>query len=77
MPATDLSAHNKSTKHAASVAKTDTENRKPERKIKPERLAHLHHPKAPAREQQNFEGYGYGMALGYVEGYRPGLDSQR
>jgi len=22
-------------------------------------------------------GYGYGMALGYAEGYQPGLDGQR
>jgi hypothetical protein len=78
-PATDLSAQDKGTKdsHAASVAKTDPENRKPERKVKPERLAHLHQPKVLAREQQNYEGYGYGMALGYAEGYHPGLDAQR
>jgi hypothetical protein len=79
-PATDLSAQDNSTKdsRAASVTKTDAENHKPERKIKPERLAHLHQPKVPARQQQNYEGYGYGMALGYaVEGYHPGLDAQR
>ena len=78
-PATDLSAQDKSTKnsHAASVAKAAPENRKPERKIKPERLAHLHQPKVPARQGQNYEGYGYGMALGYAEGYHPGLDGQR
>jgi len=78
--ATDLSAQDQSTKdwRAASATKTDTENRKPERKIKPERLAHLHQPKVLARQQQNYEGYGYGMALGYAaEGYHPGLDSQR
>jgi hypothetical protein len=78
-PAKVLSAQDKSTKdsHAAFVAKTGAENRKPERKIKPERLAHLHQPKALARQQQNYEGYGYGMALGYAEGYHPGLDGQR
>ena len=78
--ATDLSAQDQSTKdwRAASATKTDTENRKPERKIKPERLAHLHQPKVLARQQQNYERYGYGMALGYAaEGYHPGLDSQR
>jgi len=78
--ATDLSAQDQSTKdwRAASATKTDTENRKPERKIKPERLAHLHQPKVLAPQQQNYEGYGYGMALGYAaEGYHPGLDSQR
>ena len=57
--------------------KTDPENRKPERKVKPERLAHLHQPKVLARQQQNYEGYGYGMALGDAEGYHPGLDAQR
>ena len=78
--ATDLSAQDQSTKdwRAASATKTDTENRKPERKIKPERLAHLHQTKVLARQQQNYEGYGYGMALGYAaEGYHPGLDGQR
>ena len=78
--ATDLSAQDQSTKdwRAASATKTDTENRKPERKIKPERLAHLHQPKVLAPQQQNYEGYGYGMALGYAaEGYHPGLDGQR
>jgi hypothetical protein len=77
-PAKDLSAQDKSLKHAhAAVGKTDTENRKPERKLKPERLAHLHQPKVLARQQQNYEGYGYGMALGYIEGYHPGLDGRR
>jgi len=78
-PANDLSAQDKGTKdsQAASVAKTDPENRKPERKVKPERLAHLHQPKVLARQQQNYERYGYGMALGYAEGYHPGLDAQR
>jgi hypothetical protein len=73
-PATDLSARDA---HAASVAKTGADSRKSERKIKRERLAHLHQPKALARQQQNYEGYGYGMALGYAEGYHPGLDGQR
>ena len=52
--ATDLSAQDQSTKDwsAASATKTDTENRKPERKIKSERLAHLHQPKVLARQQQ-------------------------
>jgi len=63
--------------HATSIAKTGAENRKPERKIKPERLANLHTPKVLARQGQNYEGYGYGMAFGYTEGYRPGLDGQR
>ena len=47
------------------------------RKIKPERLAHLGQPKVLARQRQNYEGYGYGTALGYAEGYHPGLDGQR
>jgi hypothetical protein len=79
-PATDLSALDKSTKdsHAASVAKTDAESRRPERKIKPERLAHLHLPKVLARQRrQDSAGYGSGMALGYAVGYHPGLDAQR
>ena len=78
-PATDLSAQDKRTKdsHAASVAQTDVDSPKPERKIKRERLAHLHQPKVLARQQQNYEGYGYGMALGSAEGYHPGLDGQR
>ena len=78
-PATDLSAQYKSTKdaHATPVAKTDAGNRNPERKIKPERLAHLGQPKVLARQRQNYEGYGYGTALGYAEGYHPGLDGQR
>jgi hypothetical protein len=72
-----LSAQDKSTDDAACIVKKDAENRKPERKIKPERLAHFHQPKVLARQQQNYEGYGYGMALGYAEGYHPGLDGQR
>ena len=75
---TNEATPDKSTKdlHTASVAKTDAESRKPERKTKPERLAHRL-PKVLARQGQNHEGYGYGMALGYAEGYRPGLDGQR
>jgi hypothetical protein len=80
-PAKDFSAKGKNTKdsHAVAIAKTDAENRKPERKIKPERLAHLHQPKTAARQRQNYEGYGHAMALGYAESsrYRAGLDSQR
>ena len=74
----DLSAHDENvTKdtRAASIAKADAENRKPERKIK--RLAHLGQPKVLALQRQSYEGYGYGMALGHSEGYSPGLDSQR
>ena len=78
-PVKDLSAQDKSTKdsHATSIAKTDAKKRKPELKIKPERLAHLHQPKVLTRERQNHQEYGYGMALGYAEGYHPGLDGQR
>jgi hypothetical protein len=78
-PATDLSAQDKRTKdsHAVSVAKTDVDSPKPERKIKRERLAHLHRPKLLPRQQQNYEGYGYGMTLGSAEGYHLGLDGQR
>ena len=79
-PAKELSAQdkNKRNSHAPSVAKTDAENRKPERKTKPERPAHLHQPKIlVGQRQNNYDGYGSGMALGYAEGYRPGLDSQR
>ena len=76
----DLSAHDENTTkdtRAASIAKAGAKNRKPERKIKPERLAHLGQPKVLALQRQSYEGYGYGMALGYSEGYSPGLDSQR
>ena len=79
-PAKDLLAQDQSTtKDSRPAAKTNAENRKPERKIKPERLAHLHQPKVLARQRQNYEGYGYGMALGYADGYRSGLelDGQR
>ena len=78
-PAKDLSAKDIDTKisRAVSSAKLDAENRKPGRKIKPKRLAHLHQSKVLARQPQNYERYGYGMALGYTEGYRPGLDGQR
>jgi len=69
---------NRMDSHAPSVAKTDAENRKPERKTKPERPAHLHQPKVLVGQRQNhFDGYGSGMALGYAGGYSPGLDSQR
>src|SRR5262249_54583173 len=46
-PARELSAQEKGKRdsHAPSVAKADAENRKPERKIKPERPAHFHLPK--------------------------------
>jgi hypothetical protein len=74
----DLSAHDENvTKdtRAASIAKADAENRKPERKIK--RLAHLGQPKVRALQRQNDEGHGYAMTLGHSEGYSPGLDSQR
>jgi hypothetical protein len=75
----DLSAHDKNTKdtRAASIAKADAENRKPERKIKPKRLAHLGQPKVLARQRQNYEGHGYAMTLERSGGYSPGLDSQR
>ena len=71
----DSSAHDKNTKdtRAASIAKADAENRKPKRKTKPERLAHLRQPKV---QHQNYEG-GYAMSLGNSAGYNPGLDSQR
>ena len=75
-----LSAPDKNTKdsRAASSAKADAENRKPERKTKPERPAHLHQPKVLVGQRQNhFDGYGSRMALGYAGGYSPGLDSQR
>ena len=79
MPAKELSARDQNRKNShASIAKTDAENHKPERKIKPERPAHLHQPKIlVGQRQKNYDGYGSGMALGYAEGYRPGLDSQR
>ena len=58
----DLSAHDKNTKdtRATSIAKAGAKNRKPERKIKPERLAHLGQPKELAVQRQSYEGYGYG-----------------
>jgi hypothetical protein len=77
-PAKDLSAKDIDTKisRAASSAKLDAETRKPGRR--PERLAHLHKPKVLVRQRQNnYEEHSYGMASGYVEGYRPGLDGQR
>ena len=68
--AKDLSAHDKNTKdsRAASIAKTNAENRKPERKIRSEGLAVLRQPKVLARQRQNYEGHGYAMTLGYSEG---------
>ena len=55
----DLSAHDKNTKdtRAASIAKADAENRKPERKIK--WLAHLE-----ALQRQSYEEHGYAMRQG-------------
>ena len=78
-PAKAPSAQDKSMKdsHAASVAKTDAESRKPKRKIRPERLVDFHQLKVRARQRRNYEGYGYRMAAGYAEGYHPGLDGQR
>jgi hypothetical protein len=66
-PVKDISARDLATKdsRAASIAKTDAENRRSERKNKPERLAHLHKPKVLVRQRQNYEGRGYAMALGY------------
>jgi hypothetical protein len=78
-PAKAPSAQDKGTKdsHAGSLARTDAENRKRERK-RLERLVDFHQLKVPARERQNnYEEHGYGMASGYVEGYHPGLDGQR
>ena len=68
--AKDLSAHDKNTKdsRAASIAKTNAENRKPERIIRSEGLAVLRQPKVLARQRQNYEGHGYAMTLGYPEG---------
>jgi hypothetical protein len=61
-----LSAPDKNTKdtRAASGAKADAENRKPERNIRPERLAHLGQSKALAHQRQNYEGHGYAVSLG-------------
>jgi hypothetical protein len=73
----DLSGPDKTTNDSrAASAKADAKNRKPERRTRPERLAHLREPKVPARQRQNYEGHGYAMNLGY-SGYNPGLDSQR
>jgi hypothetical protein len=60
----DLSAHDKNTKdtRAASIAKADAENRKPERKIK--WLAHLGQPKVLALQRQSYEEHGYAMRQG-------------
>ena len=61
--AKDLSAHDKNTKdtRAASIAKADAENRKPERKIK--WLAHLE-----ALQRQSYEEHGYAMRQGPCSG---------
>ena len=65
-----LSAPDKNTKDSrvASIAKANAEERKPQRKIRPEGVAHLRQPKVLARQRQNYEGHGYAMALGYAEG---------
>jgi hypothetical protein len=65
-----LSAPDKNTKdsRAASRAKADAENRKPERNIGPEGLAHLRAPQAPAHQRQNYEGHGIAGAFGLVGG---------
>jgi hypothetical protein len=62
----DLSAQDENTKdtRAASIAKADAENRKPERKIKPKRLAHLGQSKVLGHQRQNYEGHGYAMSSG-------------
>ena len=59
-----LSAPDKNTKdsRAASSAKADAENRKPERKIK--WLAHLGQPKVLALQRQSYEEHGYAMRQG-------------
>jgi hypothetical protein len=69
----DSSAHNKNTKdsRAASSAKADAKNRKPERKTRPERLAHLRQPKVLARQRQNYEEHGFAMNSG---GYSRALE---
>jgi hypothetical protein len=61
-----LSAPDKNTKdsRAAFSAKADAENRKPERNITPETLAHLREPNALAHQRQNYEGHGYAVSLG-------------
>ena len=77
-PAKDLLAQDQSTtKDSRPAAKTNAENRKPERIIRSEGLAVLRQPKVLARQRQNYEGHGYAMTLGLSEGYSPGLDSQR
>jgi hypothetical protein len=65
-----LSASDKNTKdsRAASGAKSDAENRKPERIIRPERLAQVREPKALAHRRQNNDGHGIAAALGLVGG---------
>jgi hypothetical protein len=49
---------------APFVPSADAENRKPERNIRPETLAHLREPKALAHQRQNYEGHGYAVSLG-------------
>jgi hypothetical protein len=65
-----LSGPDKNTKdsRAASGAKADAENRKPERNIRPEGLAHLRESKALADQRRNNEGHGIAGALGLVGG---------
>jgi hypothetical protein len=62
---------------AVPIARADAEKPRPERKIKPERPAHLHQPNVLARQRQNYDGHGYAMAVGYTRGYRPGLARTR
>jgi hypothetical protein len=65
-----LSAPDKNTKDSrAFSAKTDAENRKPERNIRPERLAQFREPKVLAHQRQNNEGHGIAGALGLVGGF--------
>jgi hypothetical protein len=66
----DMSAPGRNTKdsRAASTAKADAENRKPERNIRPERLAQLREPRALAHQRQNYEEHGIAAALGLVGG---------
>jgi hypothetical protein len=65
-----LSAPDKNTKdsRAAASAKSDAENRNPERNIRPERLARFREPKALAQRRQNNEGRGIAGGLGLVGG---------
>jgi hypothetical protein len=65
-----LSAPDKNTKdpRAASSAKSDAENRKPERNIRPERLVQLNEPKALVHQRRNYDGHGIAAALDLVGG---------